>query len=70
MTQQELRARLATTPHWDPNGKYMYQALMAVLDIHKPIDSVNNSEDICSCSLDTSIPYPCRTVRAVETILS
>lgn len=72
MTQKELRARLATTPHWDPNGKYMYQALMAVLDIHKPSDP-DWPDDILyciGCSHDVVIDYPCRTIRAIETILS
>jgi hypothetical protein len=45
-------------------------AIDAVKDIHKPMYSVNNSEDICSCSTYDPIPYPCRTIRAIETILS
>lgn len=72
MPRDSLLARLALTPHWDPDGKYMYQALMAVLDIHKPSEPRFEFDAIyCQgCTDRETIDYPCRTIRAIETILS
>ena len=59
MTEAELLAKLATTPHWDPHGTYMHKALIQVLTLH----SYDAEWDLCMvCDLG---PYPCPTVEAV-----
>ena len=66
MTHQELLDKLAYTPHTDPNGKYMYRALRAIVELHKPNlipDWVPTKEKfICWCAH----VYPCPTIQAIE----
>jgi hypothetical protein len=61
VTHQELLDKLAYTPHTDPNGKYMYRALRAVVELHKPF-KVN---DIFLCDNEPLV-YPCPTIQAIE----
>jgi hypothetical protein len=68
MTHEELRAKIQHYNWVDAND--LIQALDAVVDIHKPKHFVGNSEVYCNCSLSMLIPYPCPTIRAIDTILS
>ena len=65
MTHQELLDKLAYTPHTDPNGKYMYRALRAVVELHKPFE-----DNTCSGCFNTAYgqyeSYPCPTIQAIE----
>jgi hypothetical protein len=66
MTQDELLAALAYTPHTDPNGAKMYAALRSIVELHKPSsipDWVPTEEKLmCWCAHI----YPCPTIRAIE----
>ena len=69
MIHQELLDKLAYTPHTDPNGKYMYQALRAVVELHKP--KQNGDCPKCVFMIDPMgksemYPYPCPTIQAIE----
>lgn len=75
MTHQELLAKLAYTPHTDPNGKLMYAALKAIVELHSPDDYSGKTCKAhaecwgcgewggtfeCDCQA-----YPCSTIRAI-----
>ena len=67
MTHDELLAKLAYTPHTDPNGDNMHKALHGVLKLHKPQENeyfAYKGEDGCLECGDRS--YPCPTVLAIE----
>ena len=59
MTHQELLDKLAYTPHTDPNGKYMYRALRAVVKLHTGTGVDNRC---VSCSHGNS----CETIQTIE----
>jgi hypothetical protein len=73
MTHQELLDKLAYTPHTDPNGKYMYRALRAVVELHKP-ENRRGDKPFCSVCYTEGQPYeiaddvyyPCPTIQAIE----
>jgi len=73
MKHQELLDKLAYTPHTDPNGKYMYRALRAVVELHKPDGNSNCAYcnkrfacKKCGSRLESYISYPCPTIQAIE----
>jgi hypothetical protein len=64
MTHEELLAKLAYTPHTDPNGDKMHKALRAIVELHNPIGTICNW---CTCHEDNHIvDYPCKTIRIIE----
>ncbi len=73
MTHQELLDKLAYTPHTDPNGKYMYRALRAIVELHKP-EIRYGTKPFCSVCFTEGQPYeqaddvyyPCPTIQAIE----
>ena len=74
MTRNELLVKLAFTPHTNPDGRYMYQALCAVVELHKPVEVSHNyyktglgcSAPSCNNKYDEPDPYPCETIQAIE----
>ena len=66
MTHQDLLDKLAYTPHTDPNGKYMYQALRAIVELHKPIvvELLDGPGPMCNNCCDGF--YPCLTIQIIE----
>jgi len=70
MTHQELLDKLAYTPHTDPNGKYMYRALRAVVELHKPFEAYRQGTACLECSNTQNMPYPCPTIEAIEAELN
>lgn len=69
MTHQELLAKLAYTPHTDPNGDKMHKALQAIMELHQP-----DKEGLCAMNcveVDddgyawTQVAYPCLTIQAI-----
>ena len=75
MKHQELLDKLAYTPHTDPNGKYMYRALRAVVKLHKPVEEDGKlwcSHEECYNHIeflernDCYCSYPCPTIQAIE----
>lgn len=67
MSHQKLLDKLAYTPHTDPNGKNMYQALRAVAELHKPQVSTFDDDECAACSnTELSVIYPCETVKIIE----
>lgn len=65
MTHKRLLDKLAYTPHTDPNGKYMYRALRAIVELHKPVKykTVLHVRTGCACG---AAKYPCPTIQAIE----
>lgn len=76
MTHDELLAKLAYTPHTDPNGALMYKALKTIVELHKPDEYGGTTcqaheqcwgcgewggSDGCDCN-----EYPCQTIKAIE----
>ena len=69
MSHQKLLDKLAYTPHTDPNGKNMYQALRAVVELHIPygIDKYPELQSYClHCDHLQSEVWPCPTIQAIE----
>jgi hypothetical protein len=72
MTHEELLAKLAYTPHTDPNGDKMHKALRAIVKLHKPERSVLqswfkslNGIETNGCRLCNDF-YPCPTIEAIQ----
>lgn len=68
MSHQKLLDKLAYTPHTDPNGKNMYQALRAVMELHRPIKRpkwlpIEFQGDSCNLCPGS---YPCPTIKAID----
>jgi len=68
MTHDELLAQLEGLWH-DSFKAPGYQALRAVVELHKP--SLVNAEECETCTLHTDysdryIAYPCETIQAIE----
>jgi len=75
MTHQELLNKLAYTPHTDPNGERMHNALRAVVKLHKPVEEDGKlwcSHEECYNHIeflernDCYCSYPCPTIQAIE----
>lgn len=71
MTHDELLARivkLSVTPETNVVPSELATALMAVVELHRPIfrgcdePSCCGDEDVCRCSDE----YPCDTIKAIE----
>ena len=68
MTHEELLAKLAYTPHTDPNGDKMHKALRTIVQYHAPSEWDNCL--VCSGKTnETVIAYPCATVKIIELAL-
>lgn len=73
MIHKRLLDKLAYTPHTDPNGKNMYRALCAVVELHKP-EMRYDSKPFCTVCFTEGPPYeqaedvyyPCPTIQAIE----
>lgn len=69
MTHDELLAKLAYTPHTDPNGDKMHKALRAIVQLHKPDepDFPDEWESCVECSGNGYVAmYPCETIKVIE----
>ena len=69
MTHEELLAKLAYTPHTDPNGDKMHKALRAIVELHKPDESdfPDEWESCVECSGNGYVAmYPCETIKVIE----
>jgi hypothetical protein len=66
MTHQELLDKLAYTPHTDPNGKYMYRALRAVVELHKPSGIFCRGCGFNEEYMEPAQLLPCPTIQAIE----
>ena len=80
MTHDELLAKLA--PHQKTAGEWLagFQALRAVVELHKPVELPNGRIvcDACVVTIKTKInplqdfeytaftDYPCKTIQAIE----
>ena len=70
MTHEELLAKLAYTPHTDPNGDKMHKALRAIVELHKPFTEREDGLIICNVACNDEggyfEPYPCPTIKIIE----
>ncbi|MFZ4487503.1 MAG: hypothetical protein ACOYO9_13025 [Candidatus Nanopelagicales bacterium] len=65
MTYDELLARLEGIWH-DSFKAPGYQALRAVVELHKPFDFKMGDENFTSCQGCGEADYPCPTIKAIE----
>jgi hypothetical protein len=68
MTHDELLAKIETAEINFRNVLKQYDALRAVMELHKPLAEAKNSPFKDAC-LGCSKPYPCQTIQAIEKAL-
>jgi hypothetical protein len=71
MTHEELLELMDEYEHWD-SWKF-YDALRAVVELHKPETFHNGTEDVTVChecnyeySSEIDNKYPCKTIRTIK----
>lgn len=64
MTHDELLALLDEYKHWD-DWKF-YPALRAVVELHKPYESMQGTACLECSEDDYACPYPCTTIQVIE----
>ena len=69
MTHDELLAKIDNrrdyaVERWGLDDGF--NALRAVVELHKPKHFIGNNEIYCNCSISPLIVYPCPTIQIIE----